>query len=807
MWNRIKLKVSRSRDDAPSTAYEQQDSLADEMTSAGFSKLSLSNSSDFVCHSRQHSGVADQAQAVGDEVSIVHGFSNHSFGSLVNQQQVNGNHFTNNRICSDTNMTHRFQIAGSEQQKTVNSCVGFSQSDNSMKNSDHEKYLHLENCNGYAADKTYKVASDSRKVDEEMSKNSFKEPCQRVCSSPPKLMRREKVKTGEVAESRKSRLSCHLKNSIGSVTGIPKPHELPSNQKSTDCHLTPDDMLTDRAVFAAHISNTTVLKTPDVMLGRTSTADGQMSTEPSTAESTDSGIQPSLCSGNEEKALNSSGGEDDLRDDLFSECSVSHNSDYMLLEDAKAMMASSLPVDGSGTDYVDRFVVERFSDAHGTTTSHVGANHARQVSVDYIPYCESVTVLRRVNPVDEKEVQQSSSSSKADYVPVDSSFAALYNGQQLAVRQSKTTTHVTRGTNTDDDKIERATHLPLNNHVSNYSSKPECSLNGSLSASMECGQGNKNIHLHSQQHGFDIDSDDDSYIPPLPSRNYRMTSERYTEDLSMSSDMVSSHVSIETDNEEKTHMSWEEVMKEAHSLGIPLSAPRSEVSEWKSSVSVASSDISDCVDNPAPYSHFDCMSSSEHSAVDGSFAAHDKGISNTSQNNSPSKISALAKCASPFKEKFRLHNLFSKKKNKKSDVLDSEIKDSGRVVQRHSSAAAEIQRRNLPPLPPKRSQAGGSNMSRSSLDPIPPSSEFSRQRAHRTLSTLTLPARESASAMMTGSVWAGSSASVGLQREVSETGICSRSASCVESNRDVLIQGKSSTCLFTCIVTYDSPYI
>jgi len=792
MWNRIKLKVSRSRDSAPSTAYdEQQDSLDDEMTLTGLTKLSLSNSSDVVCHSRQHDSVADQVQDIVDEAicpssnSMVHEFSHHSFGSLVNQQQVTGNHFVNNRACSDTDMLHRFYRASSEQQKTVNSCAEFSSID-----SDGEKHAHRENCNGYAADKSYQVNSDSRQMAEEMSKNSISDPCRRMCSSPPKLMRREKVKTGEVAESRKSRLSCHLKNSTGSVTCFPKPLELPPKQKSYGSS-TPDNMLADRTLFEADSANTIAVKKADVMTGSTSTVERQMSTEPSTAESTDSGIQPSLCSGNEDKGLNSSGAEDDFRDDSLLECFTSQNSDYMLLEDAKAMMASSLPTDESCTDYVDHFVVERLSCENNT--SYVCADHTRQVSVDYIPYCESVTVLRRVNPVDEKKVQQSLCRSKADYVPVDSSLAALCNGQPSAVKQSKTVAHVTRGTNTDDPEIVEATHLPLKNHVLDYSSKPECSLNGPLSVRMEhhLGSGNKNIQMHSQQPGFDIDSDDDSYIPPLPSRNYRVEADRYTEEWSLSADMASSHVSVETDNEEKTHMSWEEVMKEAHSLGIPLCAPRSEVSDWKSSVSVASSDISDCVDYTAPDSHFDRMSSSEHSAVAGSFAAQDKDMSNSCQNNSPSKVSALAKCASPFKDKFKLHNLFSKKKNKKTDIFDSEVKDSSRIVQRHSSAAAEIQRRNLPPLPPKRSQAGGRNMSRSSLDPIPPSSEFSRQRAHRTLSTLTLPARETASSLMTGSVWAGSTSSVGSQREGPESGVCSRSVSVTESNRDLLIQGKS----------------
>jgi len=788
MWGRIRHKVSRSRDSVPATSYgEQQDSVDDEVTSADFNKLSLRNSSDFLYNAHPCSNEAEKTQAVADEVTsssyMVSGLSNYSFDSLKNQQQINGNHFVKNSLSSDSSMLLGFQTASSDQEKTIDSCVAFPQNGNgiNVKYNNFEKYSPLENCNGVAANNSCQFESNSRQVVEEMSKNPISEPRQRVSSSPPKLMRREKVKTGEVAESRKSRLSCHLKNTEESMSRV----ELPPHHKLPNYSLTPEAMQADEEVFEAQISNTTVYKRTNVVLGSSSASDGRMSTEPSTAESTDSGIQPSLCSVNEDKGLNSSGAEDDPQDDPFSEQLTSQNSDYMLLEDAKAMMASSLPAIGSCTNCVDHCVVERLQHTCASTTSNVGTNHTQQVPVDYVPYCESVTVLRRVghDPVDDNKVRQASSGSKADYVPVDSSFAALYNGQSLPVRQSGTSAHVTRCTGTDDHDHRRGTYLPVNHNVSDYSSRSECSVNGSLTSGLECGQTGGT--------GFDIDSDDDSYLPPLPTRNYRKTAQPYTEDLPVSSDILSGHESVESVNEERTHMSWEEVMKEAHALGIPLAAPRSEISDWKSSVSVASSDVSDCIDYPAPYSHFDRMSSSEHSAVAASCAPEDRDVSNTSQSNSPSKISALAKCASPFKEKFRLHNLFSKKKNKKTDVVDGEVKDSSRVLQRHSSAAAEIQRRNLPPLPPKRSQASGSNMSRSSLYPIPPSSEFSRHRAHRTLSTLTLPARDSTgtSGLMTGSVWAGSSGSVGSRSEMSESGISSRSVSDIESRRDLLTQG------------------
>lgn len=799
MWGRIKLKVSRSRDSATATTNdEEQDCVGDDEALSGLNKLSLSNSSDFVCNSHHNSRNADQTEDVADEAmcpsSMLHGLSsNHSSELLKNKLQINGNHFEDSCITSLTSMLPAFgcKTAASEQERMVNSSGGFLQNDNGININclNFEKYY--ENYDGYADNDSCKVESDGRQVVEEMPENND-ECCLRTCSSPPKLMRREKVKTGEAAELRKSRLSCHLKNNSEAMTSLPKPLELPPRMKSTSS-LTPDDIQTDDVLFEARTSSTVVCQKPNVMSGGSSVSDGRMSTEPSTAESTDSGIQPSLCSGHEDRCMLSSGIEDDPKDDLFSEHFMSQNSDYMLLEDAKAMMASSLSDDGSCADYIDHFVVERCPNTH-----------TQQVPVDYVPYCESVTVLRRVNrdPVDEEMARHTSCSSKVDYVPIDSSFAALYNGGRMI--QNNTNAHITRCTETDDYECGRETNMPVKRYLSDCSSKPECDLNGSSSANMEYDQVGVSgrMQIQSQPVGFDIDSDDDSYLPPLPSRNYRNRSQRLgLEDLSILSDTVSSNASAETNNDEQTHMSWEEVMKEAHALGIPLSAPRSEVSDSKSSVSVSSSDMFDSVDSLALNNHSDCMSLSVHSAIASSCALHDKDVSNISQDNSPLKVSALAKCASPFKEKFRLHNLFSKKKSKKTlDIGSDGIKGSGRIIQRHSSAAAEIQGRNLPPLPPKRIHASSSNMSRSSLDPLPSSAEFSRPQAHRTLSTRTLPARENTSGLMTGSVWAGSSASVGCQSEMSASGISARSISSIESHRDALAQGNFKYAFIMCFI-------
>ena len=806
MWGRIKLKVSRGSRDSAQTATtrdDQQDCTDDEVTLSGFSKLSVSNSSDFVYCLPQSSSDAVPTEYVTDEVSMVHGSSNHSLGSWKNQQQSNGSHIVNNGICSDTSQPHRFHTVNLEQEKPVDSRVEFPQN-NSVKYNDFEKYSRGDNCNGYATDKNYSIEPDSGLVVKGMSRSFIKEPLQRACSSPPKLLRREKVKTAEVTESRRSRLSCPLKNNRGSENCFLKPLEVSPYQKSTNYSSKPVDMQPDEALSEVdHNSSTVMCRKPKAS---SAAQDAQISTQPSTAESTDSGIQPSLCSGSEDKGLISSGAEDDLNGDT-SECLTSQNSDYMLLEDAKAMMATSVPAAaGSCADYVDHFVVERFPNTCGSTTADVGTNLMERVSVDYIPYCESVTVLRRINhnPAAEKKVlKETSCGSNTDNVQENSSFATSYN-DQLAARQNNASANATRSMGTDSCDSARGKHLPINCQVSDCCSRPSCSLNTSLHASRECykANGTGNVQTQSQPVGADVDSDDDSYLPPLPSRNYRKTSQGCIEDLSTSSEMNSSRVSLDTDNEEKTHMSWEEVMKEAHALGIPLTAPRCEASDFRSSISLVSSDVSDSVNNAAPCNSSDCMSVSQHSALASSCAPQDKDFPNTSHSSSPSKNSAPAKCASPFKERFRLQNLFSKKKSKKTSDVDGDTRDSTRIVQRHSSAAAEIQRRDLPPLPPKRRQAGGSSMSRSSLDQIPMSAEFARQHAHhRTLSTLTLPARDNSTGMMSQSVWAGSSASVRSQSEVPETAVFSRSISGIESDRNVMTHGKL-VCLYTlhCII-------
>ena len=67
-------------------------------------------------------------------------------------------------------------------------------------------------------------------------------------------------------------------------------------------------------------------------------------------------------------------------------------------------------------------------------------------------------------------------------------------------------------------------------------------------------------------------------IPPLPSRNYSMGDDNYNAKMmrSISSTSASSATSTE---DEPTHMSWAEVMKEAQTLGIPLRTPSRELDE------------------------------------------------------------------------------------------------------------------------------------------------------------------------------------------------------------------------------------
>ena len=159
---------------------------------------------------------------------------------------------------------------------------------------------------------------------------------------PPRLMRREKTRNANgdvIIESRKSRLSCRLKeNNACSVTMVPKPLDtFPPQDPDLVGHCSTVDIDQTVDIICGLPCATQPSKSRDVLTSGSSTSDfGRTSTEPSTAESTDSGIQPSLCStgSNDEKGHSSGPDDDDL---ITTSQPNGRHSDYLLFEEARAM--------------------------------------------------------------------------------------------------------------------------------------------------------------------------------------------------------------------------------------------------------------------------------------------------------------------------------------------------------------------------------------------------------------------------------------------------------------------------------------
>lgn len=230
-----------------------------------------------------------------------------------------------------------------------------------------------------------------------------------------------------------------------------------------------------------------------------------------------------------------------------------------------------------------------------------------------------------------------------------------------------------------------------------------------------------------------VESDDGEYLPPLPSRNY-VTYANSSAVVVNPRERKFVNGTVEV-NHEQTHMSWDEIMKEAKSLGIPLSGPPSESLGRVSSVSsMASSQMS--------------LASEGRS----SSPLNDPAIGYQKETEvgeiSPPEITPIGwsemvpRRDGSSKERFRLQNLFSRKT---------------RNNERSASPTNQgIQKRCLPPVPS------------SGVAPIFTSSHASRnaqlpatslgKSARRTMSNMHLPTGDRGSR----SVW-GSSMSVPAQ--------------------------------------------
>jgi len=135
--------------------------------------------------------------------------------------------------------------------------------------------------------------------------------------------------------------------------------------------------------------------------------------------------------------------------------------------------------------------------------------------------------------------------------------------------------------------------------------------------------------------------------------------------------------------------------------------------------------------------------------------------SDSGRHDSPTKSGSPVKSASPFKDKFRLQNLFSKKKNRKSESYDAYDGSQQNCLRRRARPISavvgpDIQRRNLPPLPPADHLTDGCAVGAfpivvgNSLDHMAThssSNESPSHRPHQTLSAVVLPVRDYPSAL------------------------------------------------------------
>ena len=206
------------------------------------------------------------------------------------------------------------------------------------------------------------------------------------------------------------------------------------------------------------------------------------------------------------------------------------------------------------------------------------------------------------------------------------------------------------------------------------------------------------------------DVEDDAYLPPIPSRNYGTIEDSpkatfsgkekaLEKDLSdgalVSSDsgteestplaMSSSEPSSASSTEEPIHMSWDEVMKEAKNLGIPLTKPASQ-DGGRASGSVMQDSITSVSSAPAMQQSITSISS-ERSVCSDNFRLEEP-VKITGGKFSPD-VSRVDKKKVPLMEKLKLQSIFHKKGSK--ERVDVPVTSGGRgtLSRRRDTLAAD----------------------------------------------------------------------------------------------------------------------
>jgi len=186
-----------------------------------------------------------------------------------------------------------------------------------------------------------------------------------------------------------------------------------------------------------------------------------------------------------------------------------------------------------------------------------------------------------------------------------------------------------------------------------------------------------------------VENDELEYLPPLPTRNYDLYNMTMSDNVHAWSTHGGGDLLHGVEDSDAIHMSWDEVMNEARSLGIPLQPQSQHRRSSTSSTGTSSSDVRLPLNGRSDASLLDRITP---------LSKRSPGSRRTRNHPDPS---SMVKSTSPFRDRFRLMNPFTRKDKMSRSVgrSASDVVDRGSLVHRFSSEV-NVQHRGLP-VPPK----------------------------------------------------------------------------------------------------------
>ncbi|ELT87940.1 hypothetical protein CAPTEDRAFT_212205 [Capitella teleta] len=348
---------------------------------------------------------------------------------------------------------------------------------------------------------------------------------------------------------------------------------------------------------------------------------------------------------------------------------------------------------------------------------------------------------------------------KGEYYPADSSISRIYRKDRRKADDQDLSSSVEdiyasvpkgiqrlsadEGNGTASSESSRSSKIEDEESIAESESTVKTNeTSGTLLASDEDDVGDDDVIGDDLDDGIDldldIDSEDNDVAPPIPEKNYRLLNEgtimRETVGKRSSGKGSGSESDVNPSEDviEPTHMSWDEVMTEARSLGIPWSKPESvktdsdrftDTDTCDGLSSVASSEVLSSRSEPPP-------------------AAHNRRLQLTTETKHEKK-------RSPFKDKFKFQSLFSKK-SKDRHSSDSSLHKY--TTMGSSSASSSSKKRSSTPTHAIAPSSLGSPVSNPGCVCSPRSSRMKvpRSPAHHH-SSITLPRDISGSTASWGS--------------------------------------------------------